>query len=189
MEAWLDLRPFMFRSPLLVQGGASLTRALVLFRGLGLRHLLVAPQDPRSVGIITRKARCCSPPTRLMRTYRTRGSIPVAWVLPIHVLTTVIICCALGRCRGLLSNLAGLGAQDLTLENAQLVLAQQRAGARTSGPAAPHAPAKHPTPAQEAERARPSFSVRPANSPHARSPHTPAAGAAKQSVCQSGSAV
>ena len=57
MEAWLDLRPFMFRSPLLVQGGASLTRALVLFRGLGLRHLLVAPQDPRSVGIITRKAR------------------------------------------------------------------------------------------------------------------------------------
>ena len=56
-EAWLDLRPFMFRSPLLVQGGASLTRALVLFRGLGLRHLLVAPQDPRSVGIITRKAR------------------------------------------------------------------------------------------------------------------------------------
>ncbi|KAK9820864.1 hypothetical protein WJX81_006444, partial [Elliptochloris bilobata] len=55
LAAWVDLRPFMFRSPLLVQGGASLTRALVLFRGLGLRHLLVAPQDPRSVGIITRK--------------------------------------------------------------------------------------------------------------------------------------
>ena len=81
MEAWLDLRPFMFRSPLLVQGGASLTRALVLFRGLGLRHLLVAPQDPRSVGIITRKARCCSPSTRLARTYRTRRSIHVAWLL------------------------------------------------------------------------------------------------------------
>ena len=76
MAAWLDLRPFMFRSPLLVQAGASLTRALVLFRGLGLRHLLVAPQDPRSVGIITRKARCCAPPTRLMRTDRTRSSVP-----------------------------------------------------------------------------------------------------------------
>ncbi len=53
--AWLDLRPFMFRSPLLVQRGASLARALALFRSLGLRHLLVAQQDPRAIGLITRK--------------------------------------------------------------------------------------------------------------------------------------
>ena len=99
-----------------------------------------------------------------------------------------VMCCASGVLGTAPSRLA-CGAQDLTLENAQLVLAQQRAGARASGAAAPHANTKHPTPAQEAERARPSFSVRPAASPHARSPHTPATGAAKQRVCESGSAV
>ncbi len=53
-RAWLDLRPFMARAPLLVPAGASLTRALLLFRGLGLRHLLVAPEHPRAVGLVTR---------------------------------------------------------------------------------------------------------------------------------------
>ena len=189
MGAWLDLRPFMFRSPLLVQGGASLTRALVLFRGLGLRHLLVAPQDPRSVGIITRKARCCSPPARLARMHR-RGA-PFLWHgCSRHMLSRPsLMCFALFGFPGTAPSWLACGAQDLTLENAQLVLAQQRAGARTSGPAAPHASTKHPTPAQEAERARPSFSVHSATSPRARSPHTPAAGASKQRVCQSGSAV
>lgn len=45
----------MFRAPLLVQQGASLTRALSLFRQIGLHHILVAPPDPRAIGFITRK--------------------------------------------------------------------------------------------------------------------------------------
>ncbi|CAL8469782.1 g9324 [Coccomyxa elongata] len=52
---WLNLRPFMFRAPLLMQQGASLTRALSLFRQMGLHHILVAPPDPRAIGFITRK--------------------------------------------------------------------------------------------------------------------------------------
>lgn len=51
----LNLRPFMFRAPLLMQQGASLTRALSLFRHMGLHHILVAPPDPRAIGFITRK--------------------------------------------------------------------------------------------------------------------------------------
>jgi predicted transcriptional regulator len=52
---YLNLRPFMFRAPLLMQQGASLTRALSLFRQMGLHHILVAPPDPRAIGFITRK--------------------------------------------------------------------------------------------------------------------------------------
>ena len=59
-----DLRPFMFGSPLLMQEGASLTRALTLFRQMGLHHILVAPQDPRAIGFITRKVE--SPPCRVL---------------------------------------------------------------------------------------------------------------------------
>ena len=54
-DALYDLRPFMFGTPLLMQEGASLTRALTLFRQMGLHHILVAPQDPRAIGFITRK--------------------------------------------------------------------------------------------------------------------------------------
>ena len=54
-EAFLDMRPFMFRAPLLMQQGASLTRALSLFRQMGLHHILIAPPDPRAVGFVTRK--------------------------------------------------------------------------------------------------------------------------------------
>ena len=54
-DAYLDLRPFMFRGPLLMQQGASLTRALSLFRQMGLHHILIAPPDPRAIGFITRK--------------------------------------------------------------------------------------------------------------------------------------
>lgn len=45
----------MFRGPLLMQQGASLTRALSLFRQMGLHHILIAPPDPRAIGFITRK--------------------------------------------------------------------------------------------------------------------------------------
>ncbi len=55
MGRCLNLRPFMFRAPLLMQQGASLTRALSLFRQMGLHHILVAPPDPRAIGFITRK--------------------------------------------------------------------------------------------------------------------------------------
>lgn len=55
MEGYLDMRPFMFRGPLLMQQGASLTRALSLFRQMGLHHILIAPPDPRAIGWISRK--------------------------------------------------------------------------------------------------------------------------------------
>ena len=54
-DTFYDLRPFMFRAPLLMQEGASLTRALGLFRQMGLHHILVAPANPRAIGFITRK--------------------------------------------------------------------------------------------------------------------------------------
>ena len=45
----------MFRGPLLMQQGASLTRALSLFRQMGLHHILIAPPDPRAIGFVTRR--------------------------------------------------------------------------------------------------------------------------------------
>lgn len=62
---WLNLRPFMFRAPLLMQQGASLTRALSLFRQMGLHHILVAPPDPRAIGFITRKVGLAAHPPSL----------------------------------------------------------------------------------------------------------------------------
>ncbi|CAI0389050.1 unnamed protein product [Linum tenue] len=57
MEMYVDLRPFTNASPYTVVETMSLAKALVLFRQLGLRHLLVIPKiSNRSpvVGILTR---------------------------------------------------------------------------------------------------------------------------------------
>lgn len=52
LECMLDLRPFMQRTPFVVQADASLSRTYRLFRTMGLRHLFVGPPQP--------KARCTS---------------------------------------------------------------------------------------------------------------------------------
>ena len=44
----MDLRPFMQRNPFVVQADASLSRAYRLFRTMGLRHLFVAPPQPKA---------------------------------------------------------------------------------------------------------------------------------------------
>ncbi|KAL7639227.1 UNVERIFIED_CONTAM: hypothetical protein RMT77_010761 [Armadillidium vulgare] len=51
----IDLRPFMNPSPYTVTSAASFQRIFHLFRGLGLRHLIVLNDEHRVVGIITRK--------------------------------------------------------------------------------------------------------------------------------------
>lgn len=54
----LDLRPFMQRTPFVLQGNASLARAYRLFRTMGLHHLYVGPPRPQVIGLLTRKVRC-----------------------------------------------------------------------------------------------------------------------------------
>ena len=51
----LDLRPFMQRTPFVLQGNASLARAYRLFRTMGLHHLYVGPPKPQVIGLLTRK--------------------------------------------------------------------------------------------------------------------------------------
>ena len=48
---------FMTASAGCCRRAASLTRAMSLFREIGLHHILVAPSDPRAIGFITRKVR------------------------------------------------------------------------------------------------------------------------------------
>ena len=55
LAMWLDLRPYMQRTPFVVQGNASLARAYRLFRTLGLHHLFVGTPKPQVIGVITRK--------------------------------------------------------------------------------------------------------------------------------------
>lgn len=57
MEMYVDLHPITNRSPYTVLETMSLAKAAVLFRELGLRHLLVVPKTPGRppiVGILTR---------------------------------------------------------------------------------------------------------------------------------------
>lgn len=57
MEMFLDLHPFANTSPYTVVETMSLAKALLLFREVGLRHLLVVPKIPTIspvVGILTR---------------------------------------------------------------------------------------------------------------------------------------
>jgi len=54
-ECWVDLRSYMNPSPYRVTQEASMRSVYRLFRGLGLRHLIVVDHDSRIVGIVTRK--------------------------------------------------------------------------------------------------------------------------------------
>ncbi|KAK9070822.1 hypothetical protein SSX86_011224 [Deinandra increscens subsp. villosa] len=57
MEMYIDLHPFTNASPYTVVETMSLAKALTLFRGIGLRHLLVVPKTSGRlpvVGILTR---------------------------------------------------------------------------------------------------------------------------------------
>lgn len=57
MEMYIDLHPFTNSSPYTVVETMSLAKALTLFRGVGLRHLLVVPKTSERlpvVGILTR---------------------------------------------------------------------------------------------------------------------------------------
>lgn len=56
---YIDLRPFMQRTPFLVHANASLSRAYRLFRTMGLHHVFVGPPKPMVMGVITRKVCCC----------------------------------------------------------------------------------------------------------------------------------
>lgn len=46
MEMFIDLRPFSNASPYTVVDTMSLAKALILFREVGLRHMLVIPKHP-----------------------------------------------------------------------------------------------------------------------------------------------
>jgi chloride channel 7 len=52
---YLDLTPYMNRTPFIVQDNSSLRRVYTLFRTMGLRHLVVVDKKNSVVGIITRK--------------------------------------------------------------------------------------------------------------------------------------
>ncbi|XP_064629427.1 H(+)/Cl(-) exchange transporter 7-like isoform X2 [Lineus longissimus] len=54
-ECTLDLRPFMNPAPYLVLDTTSLPRIFKMFRGLGLRHLVVVNEYNQVIGIVTRK--------------------------------------------------------------------------------------------------------------------------------------
>ncbi|GMT32370.1 hypothetical protein PFISCL1PPCAC_23667 [Pristionchus fissidentatus] len=54
-QAWVDLSPYMHAHPHRVPLNASLPFIYRLFRGLGLRYLMVVNEDNRLRGIITRK--------------------------------------------------------------------------------------------------------------------------------------
>lgn len=49
LDMMMDLRPFMQRNPFVVHADASLSRAYRLFRTMGLRHLFVAPPQPKVI--------------------------------------------------------------------------------------------------------------------------------------------
>lgn len=52
---YIDLRPFMQRTPFVVHANASLSRTYRLFRTMGLHHVFVGPPKPMVMGVITRK--------------------------------------------------------------------------------------------------------------------------------------
>ncbi|KAB2614092.1 chloride channel protein CLC-b [Pyrus ussuriensis x Pyrus communis] len=60
MEMYVDLHPLTNRTPYTVMEGMSVAKAMVLFRQVGLRHLLIVPNHeasgvPPVVGILTRQ--------------------------------------------------------------------------------------------------------------------------------------
>ncbi|KAL3859997.1 hypothetical protein ACJMK2_010174 [Sinanodonta woodiana] len=54
-EYTMDLKPFLLPNPYTIDPTFSLPRLFKLFRGLGLRHLIVVNENHQPVGMITRK--------------------------------------------------------------------------------------------------------------------------------------
>ena len=54
-DCYMDLRPYLNPAPHRVPIHSTLSGIYQLFRGLGLRHLLVVDENSRLKGIITRK--------------------------------------------------------------------------------------------------------------------------------------
>ena len=54
-EVYIDLEPYINRSAPRIEENFSLHRTYIVFRTLGLRHLMVVDMANRVVGIITRK--------------------------------------------------------------------------------------------------------------------------------------
>ena len=54
-DCWMNLAPYINRSPYTINETASVPRCYRLFRGLGLRYLAVTNKTNEVVGIITRK--------------------------------------------------------------------------------------------------------------------------------------
>lgn len=148
-EAFLDMRPFMFRAPLLMQQGASLTRALSLFRQMGLHHILIAPPDPRAVGFVTRKV---GPrPCLLMRSACTacfpNGCHAMAVSLLVGMLITMlsthlrllVLCSTTGEAwqspvvQDIAISACTCIMQDLAMENAKLARLRKRRSAAEHG--------------------------------------------------------
>lgn len=62
-DTFVDIMPYVDTTVLSVQEHATLRRAFVLFRTLGLRHLPVVSSDGSLCGLLTRKELILSPPT------------------------------------------------------------------------------------------------------------------------------
>eukprot|EP00798_Chlamydomonas_sp_ICE-L_P028786 gene28786-31974_t len=54
-DLYIDMRPYMNRSPFTIRTECSASRAHEVFVGLGLRHLIVVDQHNNIAGMITRK--------------------------------------------------------------------------------------------------------------------------------------
>ena len=56
----LDLRPYINTSAAAIQESFSVERTYVVFRTLGLRHLVVVDRHNHVKGIVTRKVHLCT---------------------------------------------------------------------------------------------------------------------------------
>ncbi|PSR85372.1 Chloride channel protein like [Actinidia chinensis var. chinensis] len=77
LEMYIDLAPFVNRSPYIVPEDMSLTKVYNLFRQLGLRHIFVVPRASRVIGMITRK-------DLLIEVFN--------WIIPLYVILSALVC-------------------------------------------------------------------------------------------------
>lgn len=78
LQDMLDLRPYIDSSAAAVQESFSLERTYVVFRTLGLRHLVVVDRHNHVKGMVTRKASdvpCCILVALLESARKCRGRI------------------------------------------------------------------------------------------------------------------
>lgn len=74
LQEVLDLRPYINSSAAAVQESFSLERTYVVFRTLGLRHLVVVDRHNHVKGIVTRKVCECRPRLSLMQDLHVQAS-------------------------------------------------------------------------------------------------------------------